>query len=273
MLATACPHCGTRWRVTGVQLEARDGRVRCGRCGEAFDALPNLRRVVEPAAPASPATPLPRGPSHDAPAGAVATTAETADGPTPGLGPLAALRSRLGRRRDAAAPPPGHRRRTDAPPRRGLRGLLGPGLVAALALLALLQAAVVLRDRVAAQVPALQPALAALVAPLGLSVDLPREVRPLALDASTLDAVGGSTFQFNAVVRNTAPYPVRFPALELTLLDEGGRTATRRLVAAVELVGERAAAGVPARGEVPVRLRFEAGGTAPAGWRARLMQP
>lgn len=42
MLATCCTHCGTRFRVTAAQLQARQGQVRCGRCHGVFDALQTL---------------------------------------------------------------------------------------------------------------------------------------------------------------------------------------------------------------------------------------
>src|SRR5512137_2145588 len=35
---TKCPVCGTRFKVTGAQLDAHDGLVRCGHCQDVFDA-------------------------------------------------------------------------------------------------------------------------------------------------------------------------------------------------------------------------------------------
>ncbi len=51
---TACPQCQTRFRVTEEQLEARNGKVRCGRCEHVFNALETLIEespllAVEPA--------------------------------------------------------------------------------------------------------------------------------------------------------------------------------------------------------------------------------
>ncbi|MFW5825606.1 MAG: DUF3426 domain-containing protein [Marinobacter sp.] len=37
-LLTRCPHCDTRFRVTGEQLNVANGKVRCGNCMEVFDA-------------------------------------------------------------------------------------------------------------------------------------------------------------------------------------------------------------------------------------------
>lgn len=39
---TLCPHCSTRFRISGEQLEAHHGMVRCGHCLQAFDARPNF---------------------------------------------------------------------------------------------------------------------------------------------------------------------------------------------------------------------------------------
>lgn len=46
-LATTCPHCQTRFRVTAAQLQQRAGRVRCGLCRKAFDGLQELDQLEE----------------------------------------------------------------------------------------------------------------------------------------------------------------------------------------------------------------------------------
>lgn len=74
---TLCPHCNTRFRIAGAQLESHQGMVRCGHCMQAFDARPGFipdqpdpqlelpivdQRVAPPAAPrpefVEPATPV-----------------------------------------------------------------------------------------------------------------------------------------------------------------------------------------------------------------------
>lgn len=50
-LATACPNCGTAFRVGTEQLEAADGLVRCGACQAVFDA--RAHAVVPVHAPAA----------------------------------------------------------------------------------------------------------------------------------------------------------------------------------------------------------------------------
>lgn len=39
---TLCPHCNTRFRIAGTQLNAHQGMVRCGHCMQAFDARPGF---------------------------------------------------------------------------------------------------------------------------------------------------------------------------------------------------------------------------------------
>jgi predicted Zn finger-like uncharacterized protein len=46
-LITRCPSCNTAFRVRPQQLEARDGRVRCGRCSVVFDARESLAEHLD----------------------------------------------------------------------------------------------------------------------------------------------------------------------------------------------------------------------------------
>jgi len=47
-LQTQCPHCQTRFRVTGEQLEVAKGRVRCGSCMKIFNAFENRIKDLKP---------------------------------------------------------------------------------------------------------------------------------------------------------------------------------------------------------------------------------
>jgi predicted Zn finger-like uncharacterized protein len=55
-LITRCPSCGTAFRVTGSQIEARDGRVRCGRCSVVFDARDALAEHLDIGEPDTPSS-------------------------------------------------------------------------------------------------------------------------------------------------------------------------------------------------------------------------
>lgn len=50
-LITQCPHCQTRFRVSGAQLQVARGMVRCGACMEVFDAT--LHFVIEQERPSA----------------------------------------------------------------------------------------------------------------------------------------------------------------------------------------------------------------------------
>lgn len=57
---TKCPHCGSSFRITDVQLAAKGGSVRCGSCLQVFRADLHLVGAPAPAArPAAPAAPAP----------------------------------------------------------------------------------------------------------------------------------------------------------------------------------------------------------------------
>lgn len=46
-LATCCPHCQTRFRVSMAQLELRGGKVRCGACREIFNGVETVFEYEE----------------------------------------------------------------------------------------------------------------------------------------------------------------------------------------------------------------------------------
>ena len=91
-MRTACPICGTVFRITPEQLRIRAGKVRCGQCHSIFNALESL--VDESPAPAAGLPTLPQRPpaagpqANPAPTGDAARPAETlaetsAETPTP----------------------------------------------------------------------------------------------------------------------------------------------------------------------------------------------
>ncbi len=51
-LATRCPHCDTRFRVTMAQLELRAGQVRCGACRQIFNGIDTVFELHADEAPA-----------------------------------------------------------------------------------------------------------------------------------------------------------------------------------------------------------------------------
>ncbi len=74
MMRTACPICGTVFRVTPEQLRVRAGKVRCGQCQAIFNALESLIDEPLPSVVGGPTTepPVPAPLTADLPAAAAA---------------------------------------------------------------------------------------------------------------------------------------------------------------------------------------------------------
>lgn len=46
-MVTRCPSCNTMFRVTPQQLQAQQGKVRCGRCMMVFDGFKGLATLPD----------------------------------------------------------------------------------------------------------------------------------------------------------------------------------------------------------------------------------
>ena len=167
-------------------------------------------------------------------------------------------------------------------PRRRSRSLglaLSPtAWIAAVALSSLLalQALVGWRDAIAARVPAVAPALAAVLGPFGLEIAPPREIDALTIEGFELQASGTpNVLNLSAVLRNRGGHAVGYPAMELTLTDGGGGLLVRKVIPAELYVGDAAlaATGLAARSERPLRLSLQHDGLQPTGFSVALFYP
>ncbi|WP_303786689.1 MJ0042-type zinc finger domain-containing protein, partial [Azovibrio restrictus] len=84
MFLTRCPACATTFRLSGEQLQARAGMVRCGNCRQPFNALKHLV-----AAPEAPAGTEPTAPRDDTPPPAPEPAAPPPAAPEPSPLPAA----------------------------------------------------------------------------------------------------------------------------------------------------------------------------------------
>ncbi len=119
--------------------------------------------------------------------------------------------------------------------RPAVRAVLGSaaGLLGAMLLL---QAAYQYRDPLAAQVPALAPALQAGCARWGCRLAAPRAIERIRLDASDLSRTEqDQVLRFTADLHNTADHAVRAPALDVSFTDALGRTVSRKVFQPAEL--------------------------------------
>jgi predicted Zn finger-like uncharacterized protein len=155
---------------------------------------------------------------------------------------------------------------------RGFSVFFGGGSVV-LAVVLLLQAAVLFRTELITRWPQLRPTLVQLCDLYGCSVGWPTRSELLAVVGTELQAVPGTDIlELTAVVRNRASFRVALPAVEITLTDTNNRTLARKVFAPVDYLassGEpssRINEGLGAGGDYIVRITFEARGLNAAGF-------
>lgn len=278
-MLTRCPHCDTVFRVTPQQLQKQHGQVRCGSCMQVFDGFRTLSsesdRTVARALAEHRATqaevvappPVAAFEAVAAPESAAAAPAATPPAPesptTPESEPAANAIA------DPATPA------IDEPPRDRRRTLWMTGSAVLLVAL-ILQALVVYRVEIAAQVPALRPAFEAVCAPVGCTVPLPQEPRLLSIEASDLqvpDASKPGVIQLTATVRSHAAHDLGYPALDLVLTDAQEHTLARRVFLPHEYLDPRrhTAPGIPPNAEVTLKLDLDTGALGAVGFRLDLL--
>jgi predicted Zn finger-like uncharacterized protein len=249
--------CATAFRVQPAQLAARAGKVRCGKCARVFDAVAGLVEEGTERLRLEPSPQLGLFDPSRRPARPPAPTRPQSDPD------------------DEDAPVPEFLVRE--PPRRhpilwGIAALLAASALSA-------QAAYRYRTELAVLLPQTRAPLEAACRPIGCTVALPRRPELMAIESSDLqaDAKGESVIILNAVLRNRAPFPQEYPALELTLTDDADRPVVRRVLRPVEYLGAaraaQAAAGIGAGGEASLRLSLDASRARATGYRLYLFFP
>lgn len=249
-LITRCPVCGTAFRVQSSQLAAHSGTVRCGKCGGVFNGVAALvedddRLKLEP----SPQLGL-FDPSRDA--------THITHGSVAREVPEFML---------------------DAPGSRRARWLWGLGALFALLLVAG-QAAYRFRAEIGVGFPQAREPLRTFCRALGCEMSLPRRPELMSIDSSELQADGrrDGLIVLNAVIRNRARFPQDYPALELTLTDEGERPVLRRVLAPRDYLErnkteELMRDGIAGGTEAPLRIFLDTSRTRATGYRLYLFYP
>jgi predicted Zn finger-like uncharacterized protein len=249
-LITRCPTCATAFRVVPGQLSARAGRVRCGKCGAVFDGIAAL---VE-----NGGEPLLLEPS-------------------PQLGLFDPSRQpRAGASVDDTEPLPAFMAEEERPRRRALWSTLS-----VLALLALAgQAVYHFRAEIAAAAPWARAPLDDACRVLRCEVPLPRQLALLSIDSYEVraDPRRDGVVVLHAVIRNKAPFPQAYPALQFALTDEAGRHVVSRVLApgdylepgkAPALIGK----GIDPSGEAAITVHFDTSRARASGYRLELFYP
>lgn len=271
---TRCPGCKTVFRVTPAQLALRDGQVRCGHCRTVFDGNAQMISLAPPppGQPPPDTDELAQGPATVTLRSAQALDLPASEIPPPEREPSFAAPA-------AAASEDDHDERFTRDPRakprrqRWLYAAAIPVLVVMLAAQALFH----FRDAFAARWPAAKPMLVRMCATAGCTIRPLRDIAGLAIDASDLqaDPAHKGLLILTATLRNRAVVALGYPELELTLTDANDQVVVRRALAPAEYAGGTAniAAGIPANGEVLVKMFIDASATSQAGYRLYLFYP
>jgi predicted Zn finger-like uncharacterized protein len=251
-LVTRCAVCGTAFRVQREQLAKRGGKVRCGKCGTVFDGVAGLveegaeKLVLEPPPQLGLFDPSRRGP------------------PQPKSG-----------EEEVTLPP----FMAEEEPQRRRTWLWLLGILLALSAL-FAQAVHRYRAELAVQVPGIRPQLETACRLLRCRIMLPRRVELMSIEASDLqaDPRREGIIVLNAVLRNRARFAQDYPALELTLTDEGDRPLLRRVLGPRDyLEPGRAplllAEGIAPGGEASLRVFLDSSRARATGYRLYLFYP
>ncbi|WP_198115778.1 DUF3426 domain-containing protein [Massilia rhizosphaerae] len=146
-----------------------------------------------------------------------------------------------------------------------------------LVLLLALAAQVVLnfRNVLAAQHPAMKPALAAACAVLGCRVELPALAENLVIETGELTSLGPGTYALNTLLRNQGNLVQAWPSIELELTDANDKPVLRRVLAPADYLphGTPAASGFGPHSEQPVALHFTLAGLQPSGYHTFVFYP
>ncbi|MGH8631820.1 MAG: zinc-ribbon and DUF3426 domain-containing protein [Burkholderiales bacterium] len=262
-LYTRCPGCQTVFRVTTRELQASNGRVRCGQCQELFDAFASLTA---------------NEPEGETPPPAAVHAAQTSSAAAGRTGSQPATQ--------AASPPRPLRPDPAAslyewefrmPPQRS-RPWLWAMLSFVLLFAALAQAAAAFRDEVLVQLPQTRPLYESACEWIGCQVGLPRLADRLHVEASDLRLLSSASpnqIELTVLLRNRAPVAIQYPAFELTLTNVQDQVLARRMFLPAEYLGDPGVrqAGLAGSSELPIRLFLDTGKITATGYRLYFFYP
>ncbi len=162
--------------------------------------------------------------------------------------------------------------RADKPARRGFSIVFSGGSFL-LALLAVVQFAIIFRSELLARAPQARDTLVQLCGLFSCTVGWPTQVDQLAVIGSELQTIPGTdVLELTAVIRNRATFRQALPAVEVTLTDSLNRPIARKVFTPADYL---AAAGEPSSriddglgtgSDFTIRLFFEARGVQAAGF-------
>ena len=248
-LVTRCPGCHAVFRLTGMQLHACNGDVRCGQCGQVFNGFVALITVPEACIQS------------------VAIFAESAsDRPeSDNVAGVPVAESSL----------PVDHFGVQLSARKTSRWWLIPN--ALLLLLLLGQFVHTYRTEIFIAFPAFQPVLNGYCDLMQCEIDLPRHLHLLSLESSDLRVSSPTepdVVALFAIIRNHAPFPQALPALLLTLTDSDEKLLASRIFTAedyLDSVTDQSVLGGDS--EIQVQCFLNTGRLDAVGYKLELIYP
>jgi len=246
--------------VTGAQLDAHDGLVRCGRCHEVFDAGKHLNddepnpQLSLPIEPEIPAIETDLTPVFDVP--------ELEEEPTT----LAQQVQFVEELTDEVL---------EMPPKKTSWMAVFAGFLLAMILAA--QAAYFFRIEIGTSLPGLKPLLEDYCALLQCTVALPQKADLVSIESSELESDPNLTniVTLHALIHNRAPYMQAYPSLELTLTSVQDQPVARRVFRPADYLkaGVDEKQGFPPNRDLDIKLHLDTTDLKPSGYRLFLFYP
>jgi hypothetical protein len=145
-----------------------------------------------------------------------------------------------------------------------------------LALLVVVQLLLLFRVDLAARHPGFKPILTGLCDVAGCSVPLPQRPDKITIESSDLSATDPAhpdRVAVSVTLRNRGSVTMGYPALDLTLTDDGNRPVARRIFMPKQYLkpDQDARAGIAPDAEVSVRLMLDISGLDASGFRLELL--
>ena len=131
------------------------------------------------------------------------------------------------------------------------------------------------RNRLAASVPDLRPALIAMCEALKCQIVPFKQIDSVVIDASSFVKVRGDVYLLNLTLKNTAPIDVAAPAVELTLTDTQDQPMIRHVLSAAELGAQQGSlvAGGELTTAVPLNVKMAGSAERISGYRLLAFYP
>ncbi len=130
------------------------------------------------------------------------------------------------------------------------------------------------RDRLATLFPHAKPALEAACSYLNCRVSTLQQIDSVVVESSTFSKIRNDTYRLSLAIKNTAPYELAMPALELTLTDAQDQAVLRRVLLGPEVnVNNKLSANSEWMGSIDVSVRSGSGADRIAGYRVLAFYP